>query len=230
MWAGKLKAVTFSFDDGVAQDIRTIEILNKYSLKGTFNINSAMVGQKNSFERFGVTVIQNRNAASDIPRIYEGHEIAAHTLSHPLLPSLPDEEIIRQVEEDRLALSNICGYDVVGLAYPCGGQNHDDRVASLVQSHTGIKYARTIISSNSFDLQKDLMRFNPTVYICDDNLFDIAERFISSKTDEPQLLYIWGHAYELDTPKIPWEKFEELCCFLSGHSDVFYGTNMEILL
>mgnify|MGYP002513618435 CR=1 FL=1 len=34
------KSVTFSFDDGVTQDIRLIEILNKYGLKGTFNINA----------------------------------------------------------------------------------------------------------------------------------------------------------------------------------------------
>ena len=37
MWNGKKKAVTFSFDDGVTQDIRLIEIFNKYGLKGTFN-------------------------------------------------------------------------------------------------------------------------------------------------------------------------------------------------
>ena len=36
MWNGKKKAITFSFDDGVAQDIRLVEILNKYNLKGTF--------------------------------------------------------------------------------------------------------------------------------------------------------------------------------------------------
>ena len=35
-WQGKLKAVTFSFDDGVTQDKRLVEILNKYGLKATF--------------------------------------------------------------------------------------------------------------------------------------------------------------------------------------------------
>ena len=40
MWNGKLKAVTFSYDDGVTQDIRFIEMLDRYGLKGTFNINS----------------------------------------------------------------------------------------------------------------------------------------------------------------------------------------------
>ena len=44
MWNGKNKAVTFSFDDGVLQDKRTIEILNKYGLKATFNLNSGKFG------------------------------------------------------------------------------------------------------------------------------------------------------------------------------------------
>lgn len=39
---GKSKALTLSYDDGVAQDIRLIEIMKKHGLKGTFNINSGL--------------------------------------------------------------------------------------------------------------------------------------------------------------------------------------------
>ena len=35
----KRKALTFSYDDGVEQDIRLMEIFNKHGLKGTFNLN-----------------------------------------------------------------------------------------------------------------------------------------------------------------------------------------------
>ena len=41
---GRLKAVTFSYDDGVRQDERLIEIFDKYGVKGTFNINSGIMG------------------------------------------------------------------------------------------------------------------------------------------------------------------------------------------
>ena len=44
MWNGKLKAFTLSFDDGVTQDERMINLLNKYGLRGTFNLNSALLG------------------------------------------------------------------------------------------------------------------------------------------------------------------------------------------
>ena len=39
---GKVKALTLSYDDGVEQDVRLIEIMKKYGLKGTFNINSGL--------------------------------------------------------------------------------------------------------------------------------------------------------------------------------------------
>ena len=37
---GKLKALTFSYDDGVEQDVKLIEILKKHGLRATFNLNS----------------------------------------------------------------------------------------------------------------------------------------------------------------------------------------------
>ncbi len=42
--SGKTKAVTFSYDDGITQDINLVELLNKYGLKCTFNINSERLG------------------------------------------------------------------------------------------------------------------------------------------------------------------------------------------
>ena len=39
---GKLKALTLSYDDGVEQDIRLMEIMNRHGLKGTFNLNSGL--------------------------------------------------------------------------------------------------------------------------------------------------------------------------------------------
>ena len=44
MFNGKNKALTFSYDDGVTQDKRLIEIFNKYGLKATFNLNSELLG------------------------------------------------------------------------------------------------------------------------------------------------------------------------------------------
>lgn len=230
-WQGKNKALTFSFDDGVKQDERAIEILNKYGLKGTFNLNSAYLGCLNGLERNGVKIRHDKIRPADVKNVYAGHEVAVHTLSHPNLTALDEETVVYQVEKDRLVLSELAGYEVVGMAYPCGGVNNDDRVADILKRRTGVKYSRTITSTGNFDLQTNLYRFNPSAYYVDEKaLFELGEKFIELKTDEPQIFYIWGHTYEMDAEMISWEKFEEFCKFVSGKADIFYGTNKEILL
>ena len=42
---GKFKAVTFSYDDGCRADIKLSEMLCKYGLWGTFNLNSSCLGK-----------------------------------------------------------------------------------------------------------------------------------------------------------------------------------------
>lgn len=233
MFGTKNKAITFSYDDGVTQDVRLIEIFNKYGLKATFNLNSELLGMSGELLRDGRGVTHDKNKPQDVKHIYDGHEVAVHTLTHPCLPKIEDEkEIVRQVEQDRINLSQLCGYEVIGMAYPCGGVNNDDRVAEIIKNNTGVKYARTITSTFDFKAQSNLYRFNPTVYHHGDwdRLFEIAQSFLELKTDAPSILYIWGHAYEFDIFPERWEKFEEFCKMISGADDIFYGTNKEVLL
>ncbi|MBP3437368.1 MAG: polysaccharide deacetylase family protein [Clostridia bacterium] len=225
----KMKAVTFSYDDGITQDRRLIEILNKYGLKGTFNLNSALLGKEGSLLREGATVNHTKWKAAEVKAVYEGHEVAAHTRTHPLLPTLSDEEIIKEVEEDRLRLSELVGYEVVGMAYPFGGQNHNDRVVDVIRRHTGIKYARAYASSHSFAPQAELLRYKPTVYHHEewDTMLSLAERFLEMEADAPAIFYIWGHTFEFDIHDT-WDKFEDFLQRISGKNDIFYGTNREV--
>ena len=232
MWNGKKKAITFSFDDGVEQDVRLIAILNKYGLKGTFNLNSAKLGLPSDPWKVEWGEIPRPILnASKVKAAYEGHEIAVHTLTHPNLTTLNDETVVWQVDEDRKALERLCGYPVIGMAYPCGGVNNDERVAKLIAENTPIRYSRTITSTLTFELQKgNLLRFNPTLHFLNAKTEEVVQKFLDMQTDEPQLLYIWGHSYELDYDESRWERFENLCKMLSGKEDIFYGTNKEVLL
>ena len=112
----------------------------------------------------------------------------------------------------------------------CGGTNNDDRVAEIIKNNTGVRFARGLDSTYSFDLQENLLRFKPTVYYIEDCLDEVVDKFLALETDKPALLYIWGHSYEMDAEYISWEKFESVCKKLSGHRDIFYGTNGECCL
>lgn len=229
---GKFKAITFSFDDGVTQDIRLIEILNKYGLKATFNLNSSYLGMEGELDRNGHIVRHDKNPVNKIAEIYKGHEVAAHTLTHPNLTYVKDDSAVEwQVEQDRKTLSSIVGYDVQCMAYPCGGINCDDRVEKIIRNKTGIRFARTVNSSYSFDIPENLLKYDPTVYYIEkDKLFELGEKFINLKPDKPQVFYIWGHSYEMDAEYISWEEFEKFCKMISGLNDVFYGTNSQVFL
>ena len=229
--SGKLKAITFSYDDAVTQDIEFIELLNKYNLKATFNVNSELLGQKGILIREGKRVAHYKVHPSDVKGIYEGHEVAVHTLTHPNLPTLEEGEIIRQVEQDRLNLSEMMGYEVVGMAYPGGGVNNDDRVAEIIKKNTGVKYSRTITCNNSFDLQDNLYRFNPSIYHLNfDDMEKLGKEFIEMAPNKPQIFYIWGHSYEFDYRSDYRVKFEEFLKLIANRDDIFYGTNKEVLL
>ncbi len=224
----KMKAVTFSYDDGALQDVRLAELFNKYNIKATFNLNSEFLDTKES----SPDTPHEKVYREDVKKVYEGHEVAVHTLTHPNLTTLDEAEIIRQVEEDRKNLEALAGYDIVGMAYPCGGVNNDDRVAQIIKDNTKIRYSRTITNTDSFDEQDNLYRFNPNVFhIAEfDRLMEMGQKFIDLKPDKPQIFYIWGHSYELDGDPSGWEKLEEFLKLISNRDDIFYGTNKQVLL
>ena len=228
MWNGKKKAITFSYDDGILQDIKTIELLDKYNLKATFNVNSGFLGTFNQLFRNEHSVQHNKIKACELREIYKNHEVAVHGFTHPELRQLDEKTIIDEIEIDRKVLSAITGKEVVGMAFPFGF--YDDRVVEIIKNNTPIKYARTVTSTYNFDLQTDLLRFNPTIQETEENLFEVVKRFLEMKTEKYQLLYIWGHTFEMDAEYITWEKLEELFKMLANKDDIFYGTNEEVLL
>ncbi len=225
------KFITFSYDDGANQDIRLVELLNKYNMKATFNINSELLGNKGEIKgKNGVTVGHDKVFKEDLKSVYEGHEVAVHTLTHPLLTELPEKEVIRQIEQDRINLEKLNKSEIVGMAYPCGHPNFNEAVAKIVEESTEIKYARTIVTTNSFSPQENLYMFNPTAFHLDfENLYFLADKFFEIEPEEKSVFYIWGHSYEFDFENT-WDKFEEFLKYIANKKDIGYVTNKEVLL
>ncbi len=229
---GKTKAVTFSYDDGVTQDKRLIEIFNKHDLKATFNLNFDLLGLPGQLERDNRVINHTKNNPRDIKYIYEGHEVAAHTLTHPNLTLVNDDEtVIRQVERDRINLSELVGYEVKGMAYPGGGVNCNERIADLIRNNTPIEYARTTATTGDFEPYENLYQYKGTVYHHAEwgKLFEMAQVFLKLNAETPKIFYIWGHSYEFDIYPERWELFDEFCGMIGNKEDIFYGTNLEVL-
>ena len=93
------KAITFSYDDGIEMDLHLLEILNKYGLKATFNLNTGLDGTNDSWLFKDIEV--KRLNLQQHAKAYQGHEIAVHTLSHPNVCELSEKDFEHEVLGDR---------------------------------------------------------------------------------------------------------------------------------
>ena len=217
-----LKIVTFSFDDGVEDDVRLVEIFNKYKLKATFNLNSARLTNAEKWVYKDVKDVRHPNY-SRAEKLYVGHEIAAHGYSHQFMERLDGETLNNDISLDCKLLSFLFDREISGFAYPFGTFN--DRVKQALKENK-IVYSRTVNSTYSFNPPKDLLELNPTCHFTDSRLEELADTFLKSGSDGVELFYIWGHSYELVTDS-DWERFEKFCEKISGKKDLLYLTNLE---
>ena len=193
MWNGKKKAVTFSYDDGVEQDRRLIALFNKYGMKATFNQNSGIQTRADTFTQGNIVV--HRMNQKDMRELYKGHEIASHTLTHANLKGLDEETVYNEISTDIRNLEAFYEQKIAGFVFPFGTY---DESAFRILKECGIQYARTSGDTHGFALQSDLLRFKPSFHHADADIMSGIDRFLNMDTDEPQLLYIWGHSYEFD--------------------------------
>lgn len=217
---GKSKALTMSYDDGKVPDRRLVDIFNKNGIKGTFNINSGMLGAKAKGK------MPARIPAEELTELYKGHEIATHTVTHPTIARCPMTEVAAEILEDRKVLEKATGQIIRGHAYPNGSYNEE--IKALYKS-LGIAYARVVETTEGFELPTDFMEWKGTCHHNNPRLMELAQTFAEFK--KPQylkLMYVWGHSYEFDNNN-NWNVIEEFCQYMGGREDIWYATNIEIV-
>ena len=221
------KMFTLSFDDGTVQDRRFIELIDKYNLRATFNINSGFLGQKHRIVHQGIDVCHDEVEADEVAKLYRNHEVAVHTVTHPNLKKCDDATVVEQVRNDYDTLTRLCGKEIIGMAYPCGGDCYDERVKKLIPQCSPVRYARTTNSHHTFELPSDFMEWHPTCHQNDDRLMELAKEFIDAEPTKDMLFYLWGHSFEFDKFE-SWDAFEKFCEVISKRSDITYMTNAEV--
>ncbi|MBQ3053505.1 MAG: polysaccharide deacetylase family protein [Clostridia bacterium] len=202
---GKKKVFTISYDDGNIADLKMIDIMNKYGILGTFNLNMSKFPE-------------------DITK-YEGHEIACHGYEHKFwgIENAPDTmmDIIR----DRFEMEKATGKIIRGMAYPYGV--YDSWTLDLLKN-SGLVYGRTIKSTHDFSVPSDWMQLHPTCHHNDKELMKLADKFINENVEKKcRMFYVWGHSYEFVKDN-NFELFENLCKTIGGRSDIWYATNIQI--
>lgn len=210
---GKHKVLTMSYDDGKKQDRRLVSLFNEYGIKGTFNINGGIEGD------------ERRIPFEEYKALYEGHEVACHTWSHPTIERCPLTMVAQEIIEDRKKLEAMTGYPVRGLAYPNGSYSKEiiDMLPAL-----GIRYGRIVGNTDDFKLPENFLQWKATCHH-NHNLLELGQQFVDlHKKQYLYCMYVWGHSYEFDD-KDNWDVMEDFCKLVANRDDIWYATNIEIV-
>lgn len=219
---GKRKVLTLSYDDGVVQDKRLIEILDKYGIKATFNINTGNYYSGETDPQRG-----HLTRKSSV-QLYKDsvHEVAVHTYNHPSLEKLDSTEMIYQVIEDRKSIEKDYGVVARGMAYPFG--TYSNEVVDVLKK-CGIVYSRTVNSTLKFNFPENWLILNPTCHHNSPKLMELAKIFaeMPSRWEQSEMFYLWGHSYEFDDND-NWNVIEEFAKYIGGRDNIWYATNIEV--
>ncbi len=210
----KLKALSFSYDDGNIADRRLVSIFNKYGMKGSFHIPSAWLTKKP----------ENRVTEKELLTLYAGHEISGHGANHKSMAKLKLEELQKEIDTEISNWKKITGKKITGYAYPFG--SYSGTVIEEMRKR-GLIYARTVGRRGAvFTLPGDFMKWSAQAHHVN-NISLLADKYLACKPQKMSVLLIWGHSYEF--PKANnWEVMEKFCEKMSNKKDIYYATMGEI--
>lgn len=220
---GKSKAFNVTYDDGVLQDVRFVGLLNKYNLKGTFNLNSQLMEDEFEWTHENGMVVK-RLTKDKVLSLYNGHEVASHTLTHPYMDNLSREEVLHELQADKANLEKLFGREIKGFAAPF------DYYSELIEGcvkECGFEYARISEESRAFTPQTDYYNWKTTVFHLDSGLDKFTNAFLNTN-EELALFQIVGHSYDLDAENM-WEHIENIFKKISSDENILPMTTIEII-
>lgn len=145
-------AVALTFDDGYLNFFEhALPVLAEYQFPATVFVVSGYCGLHNGWRS------SQRNPARlelmgwrelrEVARL--GVALGAHTVNHPDLAALPEDEVEREVRDCRASLEDHTSQAIENFAYPCGAWNPAVRVAVSRHFRLGCGNALGFVDSRS---------------------------------------------------------------------------------
>ena len=132
----KNKSMALTFDDGYADNLHNaLPILQEYNMPATIFLTAGYVGQYKPFywdapegeilndkaiSGLGRPMTQDEAKTLSKARIIE---IGGHTINHPKLAKIPQNEQIKEISEGKRIIEEIVGFPLLSFAYPFGAKD-----------------------------------------------------------------------------------------------------------
>ena len=220
---GKRKAFVLTYDDGVLQDVRLVLLLNKYGLKGTFNLNSLLMEREFVWQHEKIGDVR-RLPKAIAAHLYEGHEVASHSCTHPDLSGMSRDAIMYELGHDRWLLEQLTGQAVKGFGVPF--DYYDDIAVDCVRD-LGFVYGRGSEETRSYTPIYDPYRQQAGMFHLSEGLTEFVDGFLESDEELANCIIV-GHSYDLDAEDL-WETTEAICAKVSAAEDVISMTHLELV-
>ena len=230
--------ITTSWDDGHALDLRLAELLDKYSIKGTFYV------PLNNAEH---SVMQ----PSELVQIAGKFEVGGHTVNHIYLNTLGKEDAKYEVAECKTMLQDRLGRGVDAFCYPGGKYSQRDidlvseagflfgRTTRLLHTSSAIETKLMDTSMQAFHhssvtLTKHCLKAGFILPIVQQLFFYkgnrdfplLAEVLIDKILSNGGVFHLWGHSWEIEEFGL-WNDLELLLKALAFNRDFAYMNNTE---
>lgn len=182
-----MKYFIFSIDDGTVFDKEIIDIFHKHNVAATFNLNSGL----GDFVWYKEDHPIHRFPLSQIKEIYEGFDIASHSLTHPHLTMCPSEVIHHEVSNDIDNLSKIFKKEIKTFAFPF--EDYDERTIEIIKNIENISLIRISKIHPGFAMDFDRYHISITTWKLDE-VDGLLDDFI--KDDDAQIFIYVFHGYD----------------------------------
>ena len=138
------KVVNISFDDNYSNWLRAIPVFKKVNGVGVFYVNSEVLDvsastelAKQYYKKINKNINQRPLTKCELLQLSDaGHEIGAHTHSHPNLAELNESDIDLELGQNIAELSAVIGQDIYSFSYPFGmPRNCPANIWSILTKH-----------------------------------------------------------------------------------------------
>ena len=247
--------VTTSWDDGSVEDLRILNLLNKYNLKGTFYVPKNI-----NFEIKKGKYLQ-RISDKEILEIAKTQEIGAHTMNHTYLNKLHGDELYSEIKNSKDWIELLLNKKIRVFACP-GGIFNSEIIETIKKSgfiganvggifNVEIKdpflvgfsahcypcfpknkewglFLKSKITLGRIRVNiKGIKKFNlPIISILRWNI--LAKNIFNYILENGGIFHLHGHSWEIERYKI-WDDLEDILKYISNRDNVLYLTNSETI-
>lgn len=240
---------TTSWDDGSVFDLKVVDLLSRYGIKGTFYVPVKFDGQGGKYSAYS-----RRLSEDEIRSIAISQEVGGHSLTHRRLTTISSSEAKNEIVGSQQFLQRITGSSVKAFSFP-GGKFDEPlldivREAGFVGARTTKKMAIQRAGNQPFLMDVTIVcqpfpfRWVDSSRVYWRRILDpfrayaprqwafswqsLARKWFEKALVEGDYFHLYGHSWELEKYGM-WQELESFLSFVRKHENIICLSNSEAM-